>query len=186
MIEKQSLNYRFGSGKTIRRTNCFLMIISLIIASSSGSLLDVQDLKARIVEASGTLFGTSATKETLVDSLAQLLDVVVELTSESQYEDEIRQRIDIAKDLLQNQSLFNDKARQYLSFAYRMITNGQKYQKPKELDEFVTPSEAQQKALEYAKKLIAESLSELESGHKQKAAKPLLELVLMVITPISG
>jgi hypothetical protein len=144
------------------------------------------DPKARIVEASGVLFGTSATKETLVDNLSQILDVVVTLTSSSQYEDEIRQKIDVAKNLIKNQSLFNDKARQYLSLAYRMISNGQKYQKPDELDEFVTPSEAQRKALNYAKNLIAKSLSELESGDQQKAAKSLLELVLMVITPVSG
>lgn len=68
----------------------------------------------------------------------------------------------------------------------RMITNGLKYEKPEELDEFVTPAEAQEKALKYAKDLIKKSLSELESGHKENAAKPLLELVLMVITPISG
>ncbi len=144
------------------------------------------DPKARIVEASGVLFGTSATKEILVNSLAQLLDVVVELTSASQYREEINQKISISKDLIKNQSLFNEKARQYLSLAYRMISNGQKYQTPDELDEFVTPSEAQRKALNHAKKLIAKSLSELESGDQQKAAKALLELVLMVITPVSG
>ena len=50
----------------------------------------------------------------------------------------------------------------------------------------MTPSEAQDKAMKYAKKLIAKALAELESGHKENAAKPLLELVLMVVTPISG
>jgi hypothetical protein len=145
-----------------------------------------EDPKARIVEVTSVLYGASATKEILVNSLAQLLDVVVELTSASQYKEEISQKIDVAKGLITNQSLFNDKARQYLSLAYRMISNGQKYQKPDELDEFVTPSEAQRKALNYAKNLIEKSLSELESGDQQKAAKSLLELVLMVITPVSG
>ena len=160
--------------------------IAMLAASSSGTLLDLKDPKTRIVEASNALFNTSATKETLVNSLIQLLDVVVALTSSSKYRDEISHRIDVAKDLIKNESLFNDKARQYLSFAYRMITDGQKYQKPEELDEFVTPSEAQDKAMKYAKKLIEKSLSELESGHDENAAKPLLELVLMVVTPISG
>lgn len=162
------------------------MILAILCFFSSGTLHDLQDPKARIIEASDALFGTSQTKGTLVGSLVQLLDVVITLTSDSQYKEEIARHVEIAKDLIKNTSLFNDKARQYLSFAYRMVTDGQKYQKPEELDEFVTPAEAQEKALEYAKKLIAKSLSELESGHKQKAAKPLLELVLMVITPVSG
>ena len=170
----------------IRRIGCFSVILAILTASSYGVLLDVQDPKARIVEASKVLVNTSPTKETLVNSLIQLLDVVVTLSSTSPYRDEISQRIDVAKDLIKNESLFNDKARQYLSFVYRMITSGQKYQKPEELDEFVTPAEAQEKALNYAKDLIAKSLSELETGHKENAAKLLLELVLMVVTPISG
>ncbi|UCE39885.1 MAG: hypothetical protein JSV17_10385 [Candidatus Aminicenantes bacterium] len=166
--------------------SCVIAIFTMLMASSFGALRDEQDPKTRIIEASNSLFSPSATKETLVNSLFQFLDVVVTLTSTSQYKDEISQRIDVAKELIENDSLFNDKARQYLSFAYRMITNGQKFQMPKELDEFVTPSEAQEKAMKYSKNLIAESLSELESGHKQKAARHLLELVLMVVTPISG
>ena len=170
----------------IKRMGCFSVIFATLIASSSGAYLDVQDPKARIVEASDAIFGVPATKETLIDSLIQLLDVVVTLTSTSKYKDEITRHVEVAKDLFTNQSLFNDKARQYLALAYRMITNGQKYQKPKELDEFITPSEAQDKAMKYAKDLISRSLSELESGHKEKAAKFLLELVLMVVTPVSG
>jgi hypothetical protein len=170
----------------IRRMGCCVILTALVFSNSFGNFLDGQDPKARIIEASNALFGTSANKETLVRSLVQFLAVVVTLTSTSEYKDEIRQRIDVAIDLIQNDSLLNDKARQYLSFAYRMITNGQKYQKPEELDEFVTPAEAQEKALIYAKNLIAKSLSELDSGHKQTAAKLVLELVLMVMTPISG
>lgn len=138
------------------------------------------------MEVSEALFNTSGTMETMTDSLTQLLDVVVTLTSASQYRDEIGHHVEVAKDLIKKQSLFNEKARQYLSFAYRMVTNGKKYQSPKELDEFVTPAEAQQKAMRYAKELIEKSLFELESGHAENAAKYLLELVIMVVTPVSG
>jgi hypothetical protein len=69
---------------------------------------------------------------------------------------------------------------------YRCLIEGKKYQRPNEQDEFVTPSEAQDKAMKYAKKLIANALAEMDSGHKENAAKPLLELVLVVVIPISG
>jgi hypothetical protein len=170
----------------IRRMGSCVILTAILFANSFGIFLNRQDPKSRIIEASNALFDTSANKEILVRSLVQFLDVVVTLTSNSEYKDEIRQRIDIAKELIQNDSLFNDKARQYLSFAYRMITNGQKYQKPEELDVFVTPSEAQEKALNYAKQLVAESLSELDVGHNKNAARSILELVLMIITPTSG
>ena len=170
----------------IKKLVCLPILIAVLIAFSSGIMVDTQKTKERITEATNVLFGVSATKNSLVDSLLQILDVVVDLTSDSRYKDEIAHHIEVAKDLIADQSLFNEKARQYLSFAYRMITNGQKYQKPKELDEFVTPSEAQEKAMNYAKKLIARSLSALDSGHDEKAAQHLLELVLMVVTPVSG
>lgn len=162
------------------------VLLTILFVSSSGAPIRLQEPKSRIMEASEALFNTSGTMETMIDSLTQLLDVVVTLTSASQYRDEIAQHVEVAKKLIKNQSLFNEKARQYLSLAYRMVTNGKKYQSPKELDEFVTPAEAQQKAMRYAKELIEKSLFELESGHAENAAKYLLELVIMVVTPVSG
>jgi geranylgeranyl pyrophosphate synthase len=158
----------------------------MLAAYSAGALFDTQDAKTKIVEASKRLFNTSGTMETVVNSLVQFLDIVVVLTSDSRYKEEITHHVEVAKDLIENTSLFNDKARQYLALAYRMVTNGQKYQKPEELDEFVTPSEAQEKAMNHAKNLVERTLSELESGHKEIAAKLLLELVLLVVIPISG
>jgi hypothetical protein len=161
-------------------------ILAIFTLSLVGAFVDLQNSKSRIIEASNTLFNAPASQDILIDSLIQLLDVAVALTSKSQHKEEITRHIDIAKDLIKNESLFNDKARQYISFAYRMVTIGQKYQRPAELDEFVTPSEAQEKAMKYAKGLIQKSLSDLEAGQEEKTAKLLLELVLMVITPISG
>jgi geranylgeranyl pyrophosphate synthase len=108
------------------------------------------------------------------------------MTHESQYDTEIKYRIDVAKDLFQKESIFDDKARQYLSFAFRMLTNGKKYERPKELEEFVTPGEAQEKARKYANELVDKALSSLEDGNELETAKLLLELVLMIVTPISG
>jgi hypothetical protein len=42
----------------------------------------------------------------------------------SQYKDEITHHVEVAKELIENTSLFNDKARQYLSLAYRMTSPG--------------------------------------------------------------
>jgi alpha-L-fucosidase len=169
-----------------KKSATFFVLLAMLFVSSFWASISTQDPKTRIIEASDALFNTGTAKISLVDSLIQLLDVAVALTSTSQYKDEIAHHVEVAKDLIENTSLFNDKARQYLCLAYRMITNGQKYQRPEELDEFVTPSEAQQKAMKYAKNLIEESLVELESGYAENAAKSLLELVIMVVTPVSG
>lgn len=67
-----------------------------------------------------------------------------------------------------------------------MITLGKKFEMPKELDEFVTPAEAQDKSQKHAKKLVEEALGRLEVGNEGEAARLLLGVVLMVVTPLSG
>jgi hypothetical protein len=162
---------------------------ALLSALPSETMFGSQDPKARIKEASSVFLNAadaSITKAKILNALLELLDITVSLNQETQYGAEIKYRIDVAKDIFQKNSIFDDKARQYLSFAYRMMTNGKRYEKPKELDEFVTPAEAQEKARKYAKKLVDEALTRLEEGNKGETAKLLLELVLMIVTPISG
>jgi hypothetical protein len=147
-----------------------------------------EDTKARIKEATGIFLGPadpSVTSPRILKSILDLLDVAADLTPESQYKADILYRIDVAKDLFQKE-MFNEKARQYLSLAYRQMTNGKKYEKPKELDEFVTPAEAQEKAQKYGQKLVESALAEIDAGNQGEAARLLLELVLMIVTPISG
>ena len=172
-----------------KQISALLIVTALFFASSAGIMFGSPDTKARIKEASSILLSSadpSITKARILSALIELLDVTASLTQESQYNTEIKYRIDVAKDLLQKESIFDDKARQYLSFAYRMLANGKKYEKPKELEEFVTPGEAQEKARKLANELVDKALASLEEGHELETAKLLLELVLMIVTPISG
>ena len=166
-------------------TLAILGIMSIAGLSRAWHMLE--DTKTKINEACDVFFNPSAspTQENIKSSLSQLLDIAASITT-SEYKDDIKYRIDVAKELFKDDSLFNEKARQYLSFAYRMMTNGQKFQKPEELDEFVTPDEAQEKAMKYARNLVDKALAELEAGNPGETAKFLVELVLMVVTPVSG
>jgi hypothetical protein len=155
----------------------------------SGIILGQQDLEVGIKEASSIFFNPadpSITSAKIRDALFRLMDIAVTLSQESKYGPDIKNRVDIAKDLFEKDSIFNDKGRQYLSFAYRMMTEGKKYEKPQDLDEFVTPAEAQEKARKYGQRLIEDALSALDQGKKGEAAKRILELVLMIVTPVSA
>jgi len=167
----------------------FLIVVASFLALPSWAMSGSRDPGARIKEASGVILGTadsSFTGTSVVDALVRLLDVTESLTRDSRYGAEIQYRIDVARNLVQEDSIFNRKARQYLSFAYRMVTDGKKYERPKELEEFVTPAEARERARQHAQKLVAEALARLEEEDKVGAAKSLLELVLMIVTPVSG
>jgi len=163
-----------------------IMITALFFSCLSGALIGAQESEARIIKAYEELSDPLVSKEKLVNSLVEFLDIALILTASSEYSNEIEHHIDVAKNLFRNSSLFNDKARQYLSLAYRMVTGGIKYQKPPQLDEFVTPDEAQKKAFKYANKLVEDALSSVKRGNDGDAARLILELVLLVVTPISG
>jgi len=124
--------------------------------------------------------------EAIVVAVIELLDLSATVTPDNQYKSEIQDRISVAKDRIRQFSLFDDKARQYLSFAYRMMTDGRRYEMPEELDEFVTPAELQEKTLRYVDGLVAQSLEALEGGNRQETARILLEIALMTITPHPG
>ena len=158
-------------------------------AFPSGIISGPQDPKEEIKDASRIFFGPadpSVTSAKIREALLRLMDIAVTLSQESKYGPDIKNRVDIAKDLFEKDSIFNDKGRQYLSFAYRMMTEGKKYEKPQDLDEFVTPAEAQEKARKYGQRLVDDALAALDQGKRGEAAKRILELVLMIVTPVSG
>lgn len=171
-----------------KRALILSIVIIMFISGLWGIFTGSEDTKAKIIEASEVLFNPEAgpTQDNILDSLFQLLDVSASITTATEYKDDIEYRIDVAKELFKDDSLFNEKARQYLSFAYRMMTNGQKYENPEELEVFVTPDEVQEKAMKYAKELVEKALFELDNGHPGETAKLFLALVLMIVTPVTG
>jgi hypothetical protein len=168
---------------------CLMFITGMTVPNVSAGPLVQDDVKSRIISATNTLTGrqdSPPTMETIVGAVLDLLDLSAAVTPDNQYKAEIQNRIAVAKDRIKDLSLFDDKARQYLSFAYRMMTDGRKYEMPKELDEFVTPAELQEKTLRYVERLVTQSLEALEGGNRQDTARLLLEIVLMTITPHPG
>jgi hypothetical protein len=168
---------------------CLMVITGMTGSDGSALRHDQDDVSARIVSATNTLMGredSPPTMEAIVGAILELLDIAAAVTPDNQYKAEIQDRIAVAKERIRDGSIFDDKARQYLSFAYRMMTDGRKYQMPEELDDFVTPAELQEKTLRYMEGMVTRSLRALEDGDRQHTARLLLEMVLMTITPHPG
>lgn len=168
---------------------CLAIITGMTVTDVSAGQQVQDDVRSRIIGATNTLLGrqdSPPTMETIVGAVLELLDLSADVTPDNQYKAEIQDRIAVAKDRIRDLSLFDDKARQYLSFAYRMMTAGRKYEMPEELDEFVTPTELQEKTVRYVERLVTQSLQALEGGNRQDTARLLLEIVLMTMTPHPG
>jgi len=154
----------------------------------SGAQASEQGTEKRLRQVTQVLTGPpdAMTTQTMAGAIIELLDIASLLTPDNEYRKDILYRIDVAEDLIKKTSLFNDKARQYVSFAYRQMTNGAKFEPPKELQEFVTPAEFQAKSLKYMKSLLDRAQTSLAAGRTAEAAKTLLEIALMIMTPVAG
>jgi hypothetical protein len=177
----------------MKKRNVGLCVAAIAFMAFSAVFSNAQSLqettKDKLVRLAKILAGPgapAATRAKIEDAVIELLDVVAVLTPENQYRKDILYRIDVAKDLIRKQTLFDDKARQYLSLAYRQMTSGVKFEQPKELQEFVTPAELQEKILKYMKNLFDKAQSALAAGHDAETAKTRLEIVLAIMTPVSG
>lgn len=171
--------------KTVR---LFITAIAFLVVFA-GAQSPQEATKDKLLRLTKLLTGPAdpaMTRVKIEDTIIELLDVVSAVTPENRYRKDILYRIDVAKDLIKKQPLFDDKARQYLNFAYRQMTNGVKFEPPKEPQEFVTPAEFQEKSSKYMKALFDKAQSALAAGNNAESAKLLLEIVLSIMTPVSG
>jgi hypothetical protein len=88
--------------------------------------------------------------------------------------------------MFSERSLFNDKSRQYLGLAYRLVTGGKIWQIPEELTSAYREKDIMEQAKKICQKLIESALAERKAGHDELAVRYLLEFVLMVITPVQA
>lgn len=146
---------------------------------------NTQDIENKIYEAKDTIFNQASSKEEINPALYQLLDVVIVIMPKSEYSDEFIRKIEVAKNEF-DEHFFNEKGRQYLSLAYRIVNSGKKYQFPEELNTFKTDAEFMAKAKKIVEGLFDSAINNYKSGKNEQAVKALLEVVIMIVTPISG
>lgn len=175
-----------GGMKTIA-----VSVVAVVMTSAAavfGAQAPQQATQERLRQVTQLLTGPpeGVTTQKLAGAIVELLDLASVLTPDGEYKKDILYRIDVAKELITNTSLFNDKARQYVSFAYREMTNGVKFEPPKDLQEFVTPAELQAKSMKYIQSLVDRAQASLAGRKAAETARTLLEIALMIMTPVAG
>src|SRR4030042_7173349 len=95
-------------------------------------------------------------------------------------------RIEVPKKMFEERSPFNNKSRQYLGLAYRLVTGGKVWQVPEELTSVYREKDIMAQAKKLCQKLIDSALAERKAGRNEQSVRYLLEFVLMVITPVQA
>ena len=164
----------------------FILVSFVIFSTELGAAASTDDIEKTITQAEQALLGNTGAPPDIVQTLTQLIDCAAALSKKSQYVEEIKAQLDIAKNEFSQESFFSDKGRQKLKFAYRMLTDGQKYQVPAELDDFVTPAQATENARKYITKLFRVIKKDYRAGYHLRSAKNLVVVVLLIVTPMEG
>ena len=137
-----------------------------------------------IAHANSVILDRSSSSSATKSALIEILDATLLILPKTESTAECRSRIEGARREFDEKSLFTDKGHQYLSLAYRLVTNGKQWQIPEELSGAYRAKDIMAQAQAVGKKLIDSALGELKAGHSQESVRYLLEYVLMVITPV--
>jgi len=168
------------------RATISLVLFGLLV--SGAPLIGGQDKspEAMINEAVSALMTPSASRDAVMSALLEVLDASLLILSETEYAEEYRSRIEVAKTTLDRRGFFSDKARQYLGLAYRLVTGGKVWTIPEELSSAYREKDIMTQARKICRKLADSALSELAAGRNERSVRHLLEFVLLVITPVQA
>jgi hypothetical protein len=160
------------------------VVLGLLISVPPVLWCSETEAASMITHASSVIMAPSPSHDAIKAALLEILDASLLILPKTDYSDEYRSRIEVAKTQFSEQSLFSDKGHQYLSLAYRLVTAGKRWQFPEELTVPYRERDIMEQAKKLAQKLIDSALSELKAGRNEQSVRYLLELVLMVVTPI--
>lgn len=134
------------------------------------------DAITKILEAA-ECFGLAGSGENGKKGFFLLLDAIILAAPDTSYSDEFRMKIKTANDILRENSIFERKGTDLLREAYQLINSSQEFQFPEEISNMGD-------AVRYAHKKLNGAAKELKEGDADSAEKSLLEVAIMVVTPV--
>ena len=170
------------------KTHTTIALIALGLLGSSAPFLPgfPNDAESMVSRACSVIMTPNTSTEAIVKALMEILDASLLILPKTDYSEEYKSRIEVAKKMCEERSMFSDKAHQYLGLAYKLVTGGKAWQMPEELTSAYREKDIMAQAKKVCQKLIDSALAERRAGHDEQAVRYLLEFVLMVITPIQA
>jgi len=170
------------------RIHLTLVLIAIVVLALAPPLLSGSstDPETMINHARSVILGKDASRDAMLDALVEILDATLLVLPETGYAAEFRSRIEAVRKLLGDGALFSDKVRQYLALAYKLVTGGKAWQLPQELRGPYREADIMEQARKVGGRLIDSALAERRAGRSEQSVRHLLEIVLMVITPVEA
>ncbi|MFC2165250.1 hypothetical protein ACFLT2_09670 [Acidobacteriota bacterium] len=162
----------------MRKTVFILAILSIFIFMSvlSGAT-DKDEVAAKIKKIASYLDKPEVSGSDGVIMFTLLLEAILEAAPDTSFPPEFTENMEKANDIADTTSLFNPDGIAYLSKAYRLINNGKDHQMPDSISEI-------QDAVDYAKMELTSARKDLKAGKIDSCVKRLLDIAVMIVTPM--
>ena len=125
-------------------------------------------------------------REEITKALIDALDASLLMLPETTHASEFKSRVDAVRKMFAEGVIFEDKARQYLGLAYKLVSGGQAWAVPEELKTAYREAEIMERAKKICVALLDASLTEYKAGRPELAVRDLISYVIFVITPVEA
>ena len=167
----------------------FILIaaLALITISPAPAFQGSQAAPEALIEnARALLKAPELPREAVTRALADALSATLLILPKTDYADEFKSRIGTVRKMFEDGALFEDKARQYLGLAYKLVSGGKTWEVPAELKAAYLEADIMARAKKICGALLDSSLAEHKAGRDEAAVRDLLSFVIFVVTPVEA
>ena len=153
------------------------LIFFFVFMPNLGAAADQTSIDAKIEQVISILDKPEGPGEDGITMVTLLIGVIAEAAPETGFPPEFAENMKKAKEISDSTSVLNQDSIAYLHKAYRPINSGSDFEFPSSIKKI-------QDAVNHIKGELATAREKLKSGQIDACVKILLEVTLMIVTPI--
>jgi hypothetical protein len=159
---------------------------AVLLAGAAGLEAQEAGPEALIGRARAVTLSPHFSREEITQALVGVLDATLLVLPPTAYAAEFRGRIETVRKMMGDGVLFEDKIRQYLGLAYKLVSGGNAWAVPEELASAYREAEIMDRAKKICVALLDGALAAIEAGRLEAAVRDLVGFVLFVVTPVEA
>jgi hypothetical protein len=156
----------------------FVLIFGVMLTMSwSRVTVDIEKIDAKIDAAMSHFFGPATLEADAQKGFIYLIDAIEMAAPHTGYGEDFAGKIKKANRLFKSTSIFNDDGVALLHKGFTGINSGKDFEMPEEIGSI-------EDARDYARKQVVSAKKHLKNSEYDKSAKLLLEVAVMIVTPM--
>jgi hypothetical protein len=170
------------------KSSVIVALIAIAALLAGAPALEAQETgpEALIAQARAVTLSAHFSREEITRALIGVLDAALLVLPPASDAAEFKDRVGTVRQMLADGALLEDKIRQYLGLAYKLVSGGQAWAVPEELSSAYREAEIMDRAKKICVALLDRALAGIKAGRREEAVRDLVGFVLFVVTPVEA